>query len=93
LTDVRLGLGYGAFAIAVACFLWDYKFGFDNTKYITAGAVVVYAVLNSALTLWIWAVEKGVVYVGTSPNGETVSAMPGTCVVCYYQTSDPLSYM
>lgn len=73
LTDVRLTLGYAAFFIAAASFLWDYKLGFESTKYYTAGAVAVYSVLNTALTLWIWLVEKGIVYVGTAPKGgETV---------------------
>ncbi|KAF3812268.1 hypothetical protein GCG54_00009954 [Colletotrichum gloeosporioides] len=70
LTDVRLGLGWGAFLIAAACFGWDYKFGFDATKYYTAAAVVVYSILNGALTLWIWLKEAGTVYEGTSPSGE-----------------------
>lgn len=72
LTDVRLALGYSALIIAGACFAWDYKLGFENTKYYTAAAVAVYTVLNTALTLWIWKKEKGVVYVGTAPSGETV---------------------
>ncbi len=72
LTDVRLALGYSALIIAAACFAWDYKLGFDNTKYYTAAAVAIYTVLNTALTLWIWKKEKGVVYVGTAPSGETV---------------------
>ncbi|KAJ4410280.1 hypothetical protein N0V82_009274 [Gnomoniopsis sp. IMI 355080] len=78
LTDVRLGLGYSAFLIAAACFLWDYKFGFESTKYYTAGAVIVYSILNSALTLWIWLKEKGIIYVGTAPNGETVTIATST---------------
>lgn len=65
--------------IAAACFLWDYKFGFESTKYYTAGAVIVYSILNSALTLWIWLKEKGIIYVGTAPNGETVRSL-FTCV-------------
>lgn len=78
LTDVRLALGYSAFFIAAACFLWDYKLGFDSTKYYTAAAVGVYSLLNTALTLWIWLKEKGTIYVGTAPSGETVrSAGPG----------------
>lgn len=72
LTDVRLALGYSAFLVAAACFLWDYKLGFESTKYYTAGAVAVYSLLNTALTLWIWLKEKGIVYVGTAPKGETV---------------------
>lgn len=71
---MRLALGYSAFLVAAACFLWDYKFGFESTKYYTAAAVVVYSILNSALTLWIWGKEKGIVYVGTAPSGEKVKA-------------------
>ncbi|KAB5530502.1 microsomal signal peptidase 25 kDa subunit-domain-containing protein [Coniochaeta sp. 2T2.1] len=78
LTDVRLALGYSALAIAAACFAWDYKLGFDDTKYYTAAAVAVYTVLNTALTLWIWKREKGVVYVGTAPSGETVTIATST---------------
>ncbi|KAI3397124.1 hypothetical protein diail_11185 [Diaporthe ilicicola] len=73
LTDVRLALGYSAFFIAAACFLWDYKLGFESTKYYTAGAVAIYSLLNTALTLWIWLKEKGITYVGTAPRGETVT--------------------
>ncbi|EON97763.1 putative signal peptidase complex protein [Phaeoacremonium minimum UCRPA7] len=73
LTDVRLALGYSAFLVAAACFLWDYKFGFESTKYYTAAAVVLYSILNGALTLWIWGKEKGTVYVGTAPSGERIS--------------------
>ncbi len=72
LADVRLSLGYSAFVVAGACFLWDYKFGFESTKYYTAAAVALYAILNSALTLWIWTVEKQTIYVGTAPGGTTV---------------------
>ncbi|POS76917.1 microsomal signal peptidase 25 kDa subunit [Diaporthe helianthi] len=72
LTDVRLALGYSAFLVAAACFLWDYKLGFESTKHYTAGAVAVYSLLNTALTMWMWLKEKGIVYVGTAPKGETV---------------------
>ncbi|OIW35457.1 hypothetical protein CONLIGDRAFT_627520 [Coniochaeta ligniaria NRRL 30616] len=78
LTDVRLALGYSALIIAGACFAWDYKLGFDNTKYYTAAAVALYTVLNTALTLWIWKKEKGVVYVGTAPSGETITIATST---------------
>ncbi|CAK7232170.1 hypothetical protein SCUCBS95973_008169 [Sporothrix curviconia] len=73
LTDVRLAIGYGALAVAVACFVWDWKLGFDSTKYYSAAAVVVYTALNGALWLWSRNVEGATVYVGTSPSGETVS--------------------
>jgi hypothetical protein len=72
LTDVRLALGYTAFGIAAACFLWDYKLGFESTKYYTAAAVTLYTLINGVLTLWIMFREKGVVYEGTSPSGEKV---------------------
>lgn len=72
LTDTRLALGYSAFAIAGACFAWDYKFGFEDTKYLTAVAVAVYTILNTVLTYWIAYVEKGVIYQGISPSGEKV---------------------
>lgn len=70
--DTRLALGYSAFAIAAACFGWDYKFGFENTKYYTAAAVAVYAILNTVLTIWITFVEKGIVYEGIAPSGDKV---------------------
>lgn len=79
LTDVRLALGYGAFAIAAACFGWDYKFGFENTKYYTAAAVAIYTLLNGFLTFWTSTVEKGTVYQGTAPSGERVSC-PRRCL-------------
>lgn len=74
LTDVRLALGYTAFFVSAACFLWDYMLGFESTKYYSAAAVVVYTILNSALTLWILLMERGIVYRGTAPNGDTVRA-------------------
>lgn len=73
---MRLALGYGAFAIAAACFGWDYKFGFESTKYYTAAAVATYALLNAFLTFWMSSVEKGTVYQGKAPSGEKVSFSP-----------------
>ncbi|KAK7951442.1 Signal peptidase complex subunit SPC2 [Apiospora aurea] len=68
LVDTRLALGYTAFVIAGACFAWDYKFGFDNTKYYTAVAVAVYTVINTILTYWIAFVEKGIISIATSTD-------------------------
>lgn len=65
LTDVRLLFGYAAVLIAAVTFYYDYKLGWDQTKYWTLWAVVVYFLLNGALTLWIWKAEKGNVFVGT----------------------------
>ncbi|RYP25157.1 hypothetical protein DL765_000038 [Monosporascus sp. GIB2] len=73
LVDTRLALGYGAFAVAGACFLWDYKFGFEATKWLTAGAVALYSLLNGLLTYWIAYVEAGTVYQGTAPDGSKIS--------------------
>ncbi|EKD17522.1 uncharacterized protein L3040_006638 [Drepanopeziza brunnea f. sp. 'multigermtubi'] len=72
LTDVRLALGYSAFAICAATFYWDYKLGFDSTKQYTAVAVALYTLINGILTLWIWGVEKGTIYVGTNAAGDKV---------------------
>lgn len=72
LTNTRLALGYSALAIASACFAWDYKLGFDSTKHLTALAVALYTLLNGALTLWVLYVERGTVYAGTAPSGESV---------------------
>ncbi|KAK0119950.1 hypothetical protein ONS95_011374 [Cadophora gregata] len=72
LTDTRLALGYSAFFICAATFYWDYKLGFDSTKYYTAIAVAIYTVLNGVLTFWIWGVEKGTIYIGTSSAGDKI---------------------
>ncbi|KAI0111583.1 SPC25-domain-containing protein [Daldinia grandis] len=78
LIDTRLALGYGAFAIAAACFAWDYKLGFEATKYYTAAAVAVYALINGILTYWIGFVEKGTVYEGFAPDGSKISISTST---------------
>ncbi|GAW12317.1 hypothetical protein ANO14919_016820 [Xylariales sp. No.14919] len=78
LVDTRLALGYGAFAIAAACFLWDYKLGFDSTKWFTAAAVALYSIVNGALTLWITYVEKGTVYRGEAKDGTKISVSTST---------------
>ncbi|KAI1482469.1 hypothetical protein K445DRAFT_313391 [Daldinia sp. EC12] len=78
LIDTRLALGYSAFAVAAACFAWDYKLGFDATKYYTAAAVALYALLNGVLTFWISFVEKGTVYQGVAPDGTKISIATST---------------
>lgn len=78
LSDVRLALGYTAFAICAATFYWDYKLGFESTKLYTTIAVVLYSLINGILTFWIWGVEKGATYVGTSPTGETIQISTST---------------
>ncbi|KAI1107650.1 SPC25-domain-containing protein [Jackrogersella minutella] len=78
LIDTRLALGYSAFAIAAACFFWDYKLGFEPTKYYTAAAVAAYTLLNGVLTYWIGFVEKGTIYEGTAPDGSKISIATST---------------
>lgn len=73
---MKLALGYTAVIISAITFAFDYKLGFEKTKYWTAAAVVVYFLLNGAFTYWIWAVEKGVVFLG-SWKGKQVGS-PGT---------------
>ena len=75
---MRLLLGYTAFAICAATFYWDYKLGFDATKHYTAIAVALYTALNSVLTLWIWGVENGNVYMGSSPSGQKIEISSST---------------
>lgn len=74
-TDVRLALGFSAVSIAAATFFLDYRFGWDKTKAGTLWAVIAYFVLNGALTLWLWLVERGCVYSGEL-NGTQVSSFP-----------------
>ncbi|KAF4552326.1 Microsomal signal peptidase 25 kDa subunit (SPC25)-like protein [Elsinoe fawcettii] len=63
-TDVKLALGYTAFIICAITFAYDYKLGFEATKYWTAATVTIYFLLNGAFTYWLWFVEKDVVYTG-----------------------------
>ncbi|KAJ5591880.1 uncharacterized protein N7459_002249 [Penicillium hispanicum] len=73
-TNVRFVLGYSAVAIAAFTFYADRKLGWEATTspwIITA--VVVYFILNTALTYWIWAVEAGEVFSGKRKTGETIS--------------------
>ncbi|KAI4139118.1 MAG: hypothetical protein LQ340_008022, partial [Diploschistes diacapsis] len=67
-TDVRLILGYSAVAIAAATFYIDYKYGWEDTKVLTCWAVLAYFILNSALTLWIWGIEKRTIYRGSKDD-------------------------
>ncbi|USW48128.1 Putative signal peptidase complex subunit Spc2/SPCS2 [Septoria linicola] len=84
--DVRLALGYVAVVIAGATFAADYKLGWEATKYWTAVAVAAYAILNGALTYWIWAVEKGLVFEGTR-SGKKMTIFSRT------QKHDPTYYL
>jgi hypothetical protein len=77
-TNIRLTLGYIAVTIAGVLFYADWKFGWDATKQYTGVACVAYFVLNGALTLWIWQVEKGTVFEGTREGGQKVTSYPST---------------
>jgi len=68
LTDVRLGLGYSAVIISAVTFYFDYTSTWEKTKGWTLWAVIAYFILNGALTLWIWGVEKGKVFNGYKEN-------------------------
>ncbi|KAF2226586.1 microsomal signal peptidase 25 kDa subunit-domain-containing protein [Elsinoe ampelina] len=63
-TDVKLGLGYAALVICAITFAYDYKLGFEATKYWTAATVVAYFLLDGAFTYWLWFVEKDIIYTG-----------------------------
>ena len=78
IADVRLALGYAAVTIAAATFYFDYYYDWTQTKGMTLWAVVAYFALNSALTLWMWVVEKGKIFEGTS-NGESVCPLHRFC--------------
>ncbi|KAF2964662.1 hypothetical protein GQX73_g8912 [Xylaria multiplex] len=95
LIDTRLALGYGAFAIAAACFLWDYKLGFESTKWFTAAAVALYSLVNGALTLWIAYVEKGTVYQGKAADGTklTLGPPPQISVSTSTKKNEPTYYV
>lgn len=64
---VRLGLGYSSVAVAAYIFYLDYylKKDFKDTKQVTLYAVVGYFILNTALTLWMWFGERGLVFAGS----------------------------
>lgn len=76
---MRLALGYTGVVIAAATFYFDYYYDWSQTKYLTAWAVGVYFVINTALTGWIWFVERGKVFEG-SREGSSV-CIPAICAV------------
>lgn len=86
LTYIRLGLGYSAVLIALYTFYLDYilKLDFVDTKTFTTYAVVIYFILNSALTLWIWFGEQSAVFVGSRP-----SSAPGASQTLKIQSTGP----
>ena len=79
---MRLALGYTAVIIAGAAFYADWKLGWDATKYWTFWAVLVYFALNGVLTVWIWGVEKGVVFRGEIDHAFVGRNMVGAYDFC-----------
>ncbi|KAI9809004.1 MAG: hypothetical protein M1825_002293 [Sarcosagium campestre] len=63
-SDVRLIIGYTSVAVGAGAFYFDYTRSWEETKGATLWAVLLYFVLNGALSYWLFMVEKGVVYVG-----------------------------
>ena len=72
-SNVHFALGYSGVAIAGFTFYADRKLGWEATRspWIIA-AVVSYFILNSLLTIWVWAVEAGEIFQGKTKTGETV---------------------
>jgi hypothetical protein len=70
-TYTRLALGYSSVLIALYLFYLDYylKIPFRLHKVTAAWCGLSYFILNGALTLWIWQVERGMVFAGTRKNG------------------------
>ncbi|EEQ34784.1 signal peptidase complex subunit spc2 [Microsporum canis] len=71
-SDIRLILGYSAVTIAGVSFYFDYMKGWQFTVPWMIYAVVAYFILNTAYTAWIWLVESGQVFEGTTSKGETL---------------------
>lgn len=69
---MRLTLGFLGTFLAALTFYQDFTLGFEAAKTFTLYAVVAYFTINSALTLWVWGVEAGTVYVGKNKEGEVV---------------------
>lgn len=76
-TDIRHLLGFTAIAISAVTFYFDYTLGWEKTKTGTLWAVITYFILNGALTFWIWAVERGCVYVGDLKDVKVCSLKVG----------------
>ncbi|OLL26492.1 Signal peptidase complex subunit spc2 [Neolecta irregularis DAH-3] len=71
LLDVRLALGYFAVLVAAATAGYDYLVGFQAAKFYTWIGAPSYFLLDGAMMLWTWLVEKKVVYVGEK-DGKTI---------------------
>lgn len=72
-TNVRLAVGYSAVLMATATAYCDWRLGWDATKYYTGFACVLYFLLNGFLTIWIWRIEAGKVFVGSREGGQKLT--------------------
>lgn len=72
-TTVRFIVGFPAVALAGFTFYADRYLGWEATQspWIIA-SVVVYFLLNSVFTVWVWLIEGGEVFSGRRSNGEVV---------------------
>lgn len=77
LTDVKLALGYVAVIIAGITFAYDYKLGFEKTRYYTIGTVLVYFLLNGIFTYWTYFVEKDTIFMGEYNGLQVISLRIG----------------
>ncbi|KAK5710371.1 signal peptidase complex subunit spc2, partial [Elasticomyces elasticus] len=73
-STVRFIVGFPAVALAGFTFYADRYLGWEATQspWIIA-SVVVYFLLNSVFTVWVWLIEGGEVFSGRRSNGEVVS--------------------
>ncbi|KAK2873497.1 hypothetical protein FQN49_002313 [Arthroderma sp. PD_2] len=71
-SDIRLIIGYSAVTIAGVSFYFDYMKGWKFTTPWMIYAVVSYFMLNTAYTAWVWLVESGQVFEGTTSKGEAL---------------------
>lgn len=72
-TTVRFVVGFPAVALAGFTFYADRYLGWEATQspWIIA-SVVVYFLLNSFFTVWVWLIEGGEVFLGRRSSGEVV---------------------
>lgn len=68
--------------IAAVTFYADHKLGWDATKAATLWAVAAYFAINTALTVWIWGVERGKVFVGEKGKTLVSRGKSGNWAAC-----------
>ncbi|KAG0179732.1 hypothetical protein DFQ28_004548 [Apophysomyces sp. BC1034] len=63
--DVKLALGYVSSFVAAGAFLYEYKQGFNEAKFVTAICVGVYWIMQLALWIYTSYVEAGIIFEGS----------------------------